>query len=153
MEGERDIVVENKKAAYNYKLSDKFTAGIQLTGTEIKSVRQRKVNLSDSYCYFKKGELYVRSMHISEYKYGNIHNHEPRRERKLLLKKRELKRLQTKLKERGYTLVPVSLFLNDRGHAKLEIALAQGKKRHDKRQSIKEKDIKREMDKEMKKYQ
>lgn len=153
MEGERDIVVENKKAAYNYKLSDKFTAGIQLTGTEIKSVRQRKVNLSDSYCYFKKGELYVRSMHISEYKYGNIHNHEPRRERKLLLKKRELKRLQTKLKERGYTLVPVSLFLNERGHAKLEIALAQGKKRHDKRQSIKEKDIKREMDKEMKKYQ
>lgn len=152
MEGEQEVIVENRKAGFNYQLSDKYTAGIMLTGTEIKSVRSGKVNLSDSYCYFRRGDLYVKSMHISEYKLGNINNHEPRRDRKLLLKKRELKRLQAKLKERGYTLVPTMLFLNERGIAKLEIALAQGKKRYDKSRSIKEKDIKREMDKELKKY-
>lgn len=153
MEGEQEIIVENRKANFHYQILDKFTAGIQLTGTEIKSVREGKVNLNDSYCHFKRGALYVRNMHISEYKLGNINNHEPKRERKLLLKKRELQRLENKIKERGYTIVPTMVFLNERGIAKLEIALAQGKKRHDKRQAIKEKDIKREMDREMKKYQ
>jgi len=150
MSGKTEIIARNKKAEFNFHIIDKWQAGLQLTGTEIKAVRQGKVSLTDSYCFFDKGELYVKNMHIAEYSHGNIHNHEPRRTRKLLLKKRELARLQNKIKERGFTIVPLSLFLNERGYAKLEIALARGKKSFDKRASIKEKDMQRELAKEMK---
>lgn len=137
----------NRKAAYEYTFIDEVEAGIQLLGTEIKSIRAGNVNLRDAYCVFnKKGELYLRSLFIAEYKQGNQFNHEERRTRKLLLKKQELKKLEKKIKEKGFTVVPFRLYLNERGIAKIEIALAQGKKVHDKRESIKTKDNKREMD-------
>jgi SsrA-binding protein len=139
------VNLKNKKASYEFEFIDKFIAGIMLTGTEIKSVRQGKVNLGDAFCYFNNGELYVRNLHISEYEKGTHYNHEPLRERKLLMHKKELKRLQAKIKERGYTIVVVRCFTTDRGFAKLEIALARGKKAHDKRESIKQKDVEREM--------
>jgi SsrA-binding protein len=136
----------NRKAAFEYKFIEKFEAGIVLQGTEIKSIRDGSVNLKDSYCLFQKGELYVKSMYIGEYKYGTYANHEARRTRKLLLKRQELKKLEKKVKERGFTIVPYRLYLSDRGLAKLEIALAQGKQGYDKRNSIKERDNKRDMD-------
>lgn len=139
------VNVKNKRASFEYEFIEKFVAGIQLTGTEIKSVRQGKVSLGDAFCYFNKGELYVKNLHISEYDKGTHYNHEPTRERKLLMHKRELRRLEVKIKERGYTLVVVRCFTTDRGFAKLEIALARGKKAHDKRESIKQKDIEREL--------
>jgi SsrA-binding protein len=139
------VNLKNKKASYEFEFIDKFIAGIMLTGTEIKSVRQGKVNLGDAFCFFNKGELYVRNLHISEYEKGTHYNHEPLRERKLLMHKKELKRLESKIKERGYTIVVVRCFTTDRGFAKLEIALARGKKAHDKRESIKQKDVEREM--------
>lgn len=117
-----------------------------MTGTEIKSIRKGSADLRDAYCYFKKGELFVKNLFISEYDWGNQFNHETRRVRKLLLRGAELRKLEKKIKERGYTIVPYRLYFNDRGFAKLEIALAQGKKTHDKRESIKEKDVKRDMD-------
>ncbi len=138
--------IKNKKAAYQYFLSEEFIAGILLTGTEIKSIRAGKANLADSYCYFRKGELFVRNMHIAEYKLGTHYNHEAKRERKLLLTKRELKKLATKTKEKGFTVIPVVLFINEKGLAKLTIALARGKHFYDKRDSIKEKDMKRELE-------
>lgn len=119
---------------------------MQLLGTEIKSIRENRVNLGDAYCYFNKGELFVKSLHIGEYSHGNIMNHEPLRERKLLLNKRELNKLQRGIQDQGVTIIPIRLFLNERGLAKLEIALARGKKLHDKRDSLKEKSVKREMD-------
>lgn len=136
----------NKKAEFEYQFIDVFEAGIQLKGTEIKSIRNGKVNLRDAYCIFKRGELYVRSLFIGVYDFGNQFNHEPRRARKLLLKRTELRKLEKKVKERGFTIVPIRLFINERGFAKLDIALAQGKKSFDKRESIKQKDQKREMD-------
>lgn len=125
---------------------DRLEAGLVLTGTEIKSIRKGSADLRDAYCYFKKGELFVKNLFISEYDWGNQFNHETRRVRKLLLRGAELRKLEKKIKERGYTIVPYRLYFNDRGFAKLEIALAQGKKTHDKRESIKEKDVKRDMD-------
>lgn len=119
-----------------------------LTGTEIKALRTGKANLKDAFCFFQKKELWVKNLHISEYKKGNHYNHEPLRVRKLLLTKRELKKLQAKVKERGLTIVPVALFVNDRGYAKLEIALAKGKKHFDKRHSIKDKDVSRDIERE-----
>ena len=148
-----NINIRNKRVTFEFNLLDKYTAGLQLTGTEIKSIRDGKVSLGDAYCTFSKGELYVKNMHIAEYSKGTHYNHEPTRPRKLLLTKRELGKLDSKVKERGLTIVPVRLFISDRGFAKLEIALAQGKKVHDKRQSIKEKDVKRDMDREMRRYQ
>ncbi|MEM6316038.1 MAG: SsrA-binding protein SmpB [Bacteroidota bacterium] len=140
----REVV--NKRAAYEFTFLSNFEAGIMLQGTEIKSIRTGgSVNLSDAYCRFKDDELYVMSMYISPYKNGTYNNHEARRERKLLLKKQELKKLQKRVKERGSTIVPYRLYFSDRGLIKLEIALGQGKKTHDKRQSIKEKDNKRQM--------
>lgn len=136
----------NRKAKYEYQFIDTYEAGLQLLGTEIKSMRTGKVNLSDAYCTFEKGELFVRSMYIKEYAFGTHENHEARRTRKLLLKRQELKRLDKRVKERGFTIVPYRLYINERGFAKLEIALAQGKKTHDKRASIKEKDQKRDLD-------
>ena len=146
MAKEKQIEVINRKAKFEYYFLDEYEAGIVLTGTEIKSIRAGQANLSDAYCVFKKGELYVRNMHISEYKFGTYNNHEPRRIRKLLLSRQELRKLERKVKERGNTIVPYRLYISERGLAKLEIALSKGKKSFDKRASIKEKDNKRDMD-------
>ncbi len=146
------IEIRNKKASYLFEFLEKFIAGIQLTGTEIKSIRQGKANLTDAYCFFRDHELYVKNMHIAEYEYGTYTNHDPARDRKLLLKRSELKRLEKKVNERGYTIVVVRLFINDRGLAKVEIALARGKKEYDRREDIKQRDAKRDMDRMKKKY-
>lgn len=144
------INIKNKKAFFEYEIIDKYVAGIQLQGTEIKSIREGRAGLVDSYCQFFSGELYVKNMHISEYKFGSLNNHESKRERKLLLQKRELDKLERKLKESGLTLVPLRLFMTDSGLAKLEIALAKGKKTFDKRETLKRKDAKRDIDRAMK---
>ncbi len=139
------VHIKNRRARYDYELLETFVAGMQLFGTEIKAIREGKAALSDSYCLFLNGELFIRGMHIAEYSHGNINNHEPYRDRKLLLNKRELNKLEVKMKNVGNTIIPVALFINDRGLAKLEIALAKGKKQFDKRESIKQKDIDRQM--------
>ena len=141
-----DINIRNRQASFEYELLDKYVAGIVLTGTEIKSIREGKVNLQDGYCYFNNGELFVKAVNITPYAQGTHYNHEPTRERKLLLKRSELKKIEGKVEEKGLTLVPTRLFINDRGLAKMEIALGRGKKLHDKRDSIKERDAKRELD-------
>src|SRR6056297_3077328 len=141
-----NINIKNKKASFEYEFIETFVAGIKLTGTEIKSIRQGKASIAEAYCYFDRGELWVKSMHIAEYAFGNRFNHEMKRERKLLLNKKELRKLQRKIKEKGLTIIPTRLFVNDRGWAKMKIALAKGKKVYDKRQSIKEKDMKRDME-------
>ena len=141
----KTLEVTNRKARYQYQFIANYEAGIILTGTEIKSIRQGNVNLNDAYCTFKKGELFIQSMYIKEYKYATYFNHEPRRIRKLLLKKGELKKLEKRVKERGFTIVPYRLFISERGFAKIEVALAQGKKSFDKRNYIKEKDQKRDL--------
>lgn len=146
---ESKIKIRNKKASYEYELVDRYVAGLQLQGTEIKSIRTGKVSLGESYCTFKEGELFVINMHIAEYKFGNYYNHEPKRDRKLLLNAREIKKIATKVKEKGFTIIPTFLFINDKGLAKLEIATARGKKLYDKRESIKTKDVKRDMDRRM----
>ncbi len=140
------VNIRNKKAGFEYFLLERFVGGIVLTGTEIKSIRAGKASINDAYCAFSGSELFVRNMHVAEYDHGSYNNHDPKRERKLLLNTRELRKLRTKLAERGFTLVPVLLFINEKGLAKLEIALAKGKKLHDKRQTIKKKDIEREME-------
>jgi SsrA-binding protein len=142
------IPLVNKRARFEYEIIDTYTAGMVLYGSEIKSIRDGKANLSDSFCQFKGEELWVRNLHIAEYAWANRENHETKRDRKLLLKKREMSRLHAQVKERGLTIVPLKLFLNERGIAKLEIALARGKKTHDKRSTIKERDIAKEMDRE-----
>lgn len=140
------IQIKNKKASFEFFLLEKFVCGIVLTGTEIKSVRSGKVSINEAYCTFLGHELFVRNMNIAEYEYGTYNNHEPKRDRKLLLTKKELSRLKSKLEEKGLTLIPTFLFINDRGLVKLEIALARGKKLFDKRDTLKQKDIQREMD-------
>jgi SsrA-binding protein len=147
---EETVVTSNKKAHFQYHISDTFEAGLMLTGTEIKSVRAMQVNLNESYCTFTDGELFVKGMHIAEYKYGTHYNHEAKRTRKLLLNKKELKKLLTKVKEKGFTIIPVRMYINAKGLAKLEIGLAKGKKLFDKREDLKKKDAKREMDRESK---
>lgn len=139
------INLKNRKASYEYHLSDKYIAGMVLRGTEIKSIREARINLQPAYCIVRQGELFVRDLHISPYRHATHYNHESTRERKLLLKKGEIKKLEAKSQEKGYSIVPVRLFVNDRGLAKLEIALAKGKKLHDKRHSIREKDERREL--------
>jgi len=146
MEFRNDINIRNKKASYEYNFIDKYIAGIVLTGSEIKSIRLGKVNLQDAYCTFLNGELFVKELHVSPYVMAKEITHEPKRERKLLLNKRELRKLETKNKEKGLTIIPIRIFLNERGLAKLEIALAKGKKLYDKREDIKDKDLKRELD-------
>jgi SsrA-binding protein len=141
----KDVNVKNKRAGFEYELLDKYVAGIQLRGTEIKSIREGKINLQDGYCYFANGEAFVKGVNISAYEQGTHYNHVPIRDRKLLLKKSELKKLEARVEEKGLTLIPVRLFINDRGFAKLEIALGRGKKLHDKRESIKDRDMKREL--------
>ena len=145
-----DINIKNKKAWHDYEILDKFVAGIQLTGTEIKSIRAGKASLVDAYCFFNQGELYVKGMHISEYDFGNINNQVPKRDRKLLLKGRELKKLEKNIKEKGLTIVALRIFIAESSYAKLEIALARGKKEFDKREDLKKKDSRREMDRMMK---
>ena len=146
-----NINIKNKKASFDYEFVETYTAGIVLTGTEIKSIRMGKASLVDTYCYFTNGELWVKNMNISEYFYGSYNNHNARRDRKLLLQRKELRSLQQTEKTPGFTIVPVRLFINEKGLAKLVIALARGKKEYDKRQSIKEKEDRREMDRQFKK--
>ncbi len=149
---QENINLINRKAKFSYEFLETFDAGMVLRGTEIKSIRAGHANLSDSYCVFKKGELFVKNLHISEYIGGNIYNHDIQRVRKLLLTNKELQRLEKKVKESGCTIIPYRIYLSERGIAKMEIALAKGKKSHDKRQSIKERDDKRNMDRMLKKY-
>ena len=146
------IFIKNKRATFDYEILERFVAGIQLYGTEIKSIRGGHASLPDSYCYFHNNELWVRGMRIAEYFYGTFNNHAPERERKLLLKRKELNKLQRKTKESGLTIVPLVLFINDKGLAKLEIGLAQGKKLYDKRETLKAKDARREMDRAQKHF-
>ncbi len=141
-----NIKIKNKRATFEYFLVETLTAGIVLTGTEIKSIRNGKATLADSYCSFKGNELFVIGMHISEYAQGTYNNHDPKRDRKLLLTDRELRKLKNKVQEKGFTIVPVTLFINDKGLAKLDIALARGKHYYDKRESLKTKDSKRELE-------
>lgn len=150
MEPKNVIEIKNKKAEYQYFLLDTYTAGLVLTGTEIKSIRDGKANLTDAYCAFIGNELFVKQMHVSEYRFGSYLNHPAKRDRKLLLNRKELRKLQNKIKERGYTIVPTLLFVNPQGYAKLEIALARGKKFFDKRETIKAKDTRRDMERELK---
>ncbi|MDT8393951.1 MAG: SsrA-binding protein SmpB [Bacteroidales bacterium] len=145
----KQIKIKNKRASYQYFLVEKMVAGIQLLGTEIKSIRQGKVSLADAYCQFIEGELFVKEMHIAEYNMGTHYNHEAKRDRKLLLTKRELNKLETKTREKGFTIIPTLLFVNERGLAKLEIALARGKHYFDKRDTLKKKDLQREIDREI----
>jgi SsrA-binding protein len=142
----KDVNIKNRQASYEYELLDKYVAGIVLTGTEIKSIREGKINLQDGFAYFNNGELFVKGVNITPYAQGTHYNHDATRERKLLLKRAELKKLESRTAEKGLTLVPTRLFINDRGFAKMEIALGRGKKMHDKRDSIKERDAKRELD-------
>ncbi len=145
-----NIVIKNKRALFDYEILDRYVAGIQLFGTEIKSIRDGKAGLTDTYCTFIGDELWVRNMNISTYFFGTYNNHEPRRDRKLLLNRKELNKLMRATKETGNTIVPIKLFINDQGRAKIEIGLARGKKTYDKRQTLKEKDDKREMDRAFK---
>ena len=138
------IDIRNKKASFEFSFLEKFIAGIVLTGTEIKSLRMGKANITDGYCVFENGELFARNIQINEYEKGTHYNHAPKRDRKLLLKKTELRKLQNKLKDQGLTIVPLHLFISEKGWAKLEIALAKGKKVFDKREVIKKRDLQRE---------
>jgi SsrA-binding protein len=143
---QKNINIQNKKARFEYEILDKYTAGIQLTGTEIKSIRQSKARITESFCEFnERGELFVINMYIEEYAFGHHYNHNPRSERRLLLNKQELKKLAREVEAKGNTIVPLRLFINENGWAKLEIALAKGKKTHDKRQTIKDRDSKRDL--------
>lgn len=142
-----DINIRNRQAGFEYELLDKYVAGLVLRGTEIKSIREAKVNLQDGYCYFNNGELFAKGIRIDQYAQGTHYNHEAQRERKLLLKRTELVKIEKRVEEKGLTLVPVRLFINERGYAKLEIAIGRGKKIHDKRNTIKDREAKRELGK------
>ncbi|HEY9341541.1 MAG TPA: SsrA-binding protein SmpB [Hanamia sp.] len=137
--------ISNRKAYYEYNIEAKYIAGLVLSGTEIKSLRAGKASFNDSYCIFNKGELFVKSLHISEYNFGSIYNHEPMQERKLLLHKKELRKLENKIKEKGYTIVPLKIFITGKGFAKMEIGLGKGKKIYDKRETIKARESDREV--------
>jgi SsrA-binding protein len=141
-----NVNIKNRKASFEFTFIDKYVAGIVLGGTEIKSIKEGQASLQEAHCHFFKGELYLKGMHIAEFREGTFNNHEPLRERKLLLNKKEIGKLETKSSEKGLAIIPIRLFINDRGFAKLEIALAKGKKIHDKRDSIKEKDLRRDME-------
>jgi len=145
-----NISIRNKRATFDYEILDRYVAGIQLYGTEIKSIRDGKAGLNDTFCTFINGELWVRNMHIATYFFGTYNNHDVRRDRKLLLTKRELSKLIKGTKETGNTIVPTKLFINEKGLAKIEIGLAKGKKTYDKRQTLKEKEDKRSIDRAMK---
>ena len=151
MSQSNNIEIKNKKAFFEYEILDKYVAGIVLKGTEIKSVREGKASIKEGYCFVNDdGEVWIKNMHIAEYKFGNVHNHEPKRDRKLLLGRQEIKKIEKQLKDVGLTLIPLKLFVGKRGYAKLQIGIAKGKKMHDKRQSIKEKDVERQLRKKFK---
>lgn len=137
--------IKNRSVFHEYFIDARYEAGLVLLGTEVKSLRAGKASFNDSYCLIDKGEIWLKSFHIAEYSYGTVNNHDPARDRKLLLQKREIKKIEGKLKEKGYTLIPLRVFFNEKNLAKIEIGLAKGKKLHDKRESIKQKDVEREM--------
>lgn len=145
-----DVNIKNRRATFDYIILERYTAGIQLYGTEIKSIRESKASLADTYCQFVGNELWVKQMHIAEYRFGSYNNHETKRDRKLLLTRKELRKLQRQTRETGKSIIPLRMFINEKGIAKLEIALCQGKHAYDKRQSLREKDDKREMDRLLK---
>lgn len=145
------INIKNKKAAFEYFLMEEFTAGIQLTGTEIKSIRAGKASITEAYCTFVGNELFVRNMHVAEYTMGSYNNHEPKRDRKLLLTRRELRKIFNKITEKGLTIIPSLLYIDEKGLAKLTIAIAKGKKLYDKRETLKHKDQQRDIDRETRK--
>ncbi len=145
-----EINIRNRRASFDYEFIEEYNAGMVLTGTEIKSIRAGKASLVDSYCYFNRGELWIKGMNISEYKLGTYYNHDERRERKLLLSRKELEKWERKTKESGLTIIPTRIFLNASGYAKIHIALAKGKKEFDKRETMKLKDAKKDMDRAMK---
>ena len=142
------VNIKNRKASFEYQFIDKYVAGIMLLGTEIKSIRNNQAKISDAHCVFMEEELFVKNLHIAEYSHGGKSNHEPKRARKLLLNRQERNKMIGKVKEKGMSIIPIRLFINDKGKAKLEIALAKGKKVYDKRESIKEKDLKRDIARE-----
>ena len=148
----KSINIRNKRAYFNYEILEEFVAGIQLAGTEINSLRLGKASLVDCYCYFNRGELFVKGMNIAEYDWGNLNNHAPRRDRKLLLNRRELQKLERASQDKGVTIVGLRMFINDRGFAKVVIGLAKGKREYDKRETIKARDTKRELDSIKKAY-
>ena len=145
MRNKTNIRIENKRARFEYIILDRYTAGIQLFGTEIKSIREGKASLVDSYCAVEHGEMYIKQMHIAEYRFGSYANHDAKRDRKLLLQRKEIRKLEKATKDTGKTIIPLVLFINDKGLAKVELALCQGKHTYDKRQSLREADDKREM--------
>lgn len=147
----KNINIKNRRATFDYEIGDTYTAGMVLTGTEIKSIRAGKASLTDSYCIIDRGEVWVKGMNISEYFYGSYNNHIARRDRKLLLSKKEIAKIEKAISDPGYTLIPLRIFINDRGYAKLVVGVARGKKQYDKRQSIKEREDKRILDRLMKK--
>ena len=142
----QQVNIKNKKAHFNYEIGDTYTSGMVLTGTEIKSIRDGKASLTDSYCVVDNGEVWVKNMHISEYFYGSYNNHSVKRDRKLLLNKKEIAKISKASEEPGFTIVPIRIFINEKGYAKLVIGIGKGKKQYDKRQSIKEREDKRNMD-------
>jgi len=149
---DKSISISNRKARYEFELLEVFTAGIQLKGTEIKSLRTGNANLAEAYCYVQQSEVWITGMYIAEYQYGSYMNHEPKRLRKLLLNKKEINKISSALQNVGITLVPLKLYISDKGWAKIEIALAKGKKLHDKREDLKKRDDKRQMDRALKKF-
>lgn len=147
----KEVNIKNKRASFDYAIGDTYTAGIVLTGTEIKSIRDGKASLADTFCFVEKGEVWVKNMYVAEYFYGSYNNHSARRDRKLLLNRKEIARMEKSGKEAGFTIVPLRLFINERGLAKLVVGIARGKKEYDKRQSIKEREDKRDMARMMQK--
>lgn len=145
------VIIKNKRASFDYELLDQYVAGIVLTGTEIKSIRLGKASLVDTYCFFANGELWIKNMHIAEYSFGSYNNHMPRRDRKLLLTRKELNKLLRATKETGFTMIATKLFINEKGLAKVVIYTAKGKKEYDKRETLKEKEDRRSMDRAFKK--
>jgi len=145
MADNKKIEIRNRSAFHDFFIEDTYTAGMVLVGTEVKAIRSGKVSFNDSYCIFHQGELFVKSLHISEYSFGTTQRHEPLQERKLLLTKKELKKMETKMTEKGYTIVPLKIFFNDKNIAKIEIGLGKGKKVHDKRETIKKRDVEKEI--------
>ena len=145
-----DLNIRNKKAYFEYHILEEFTAGVQLLGTEIKSIRDGKANINDAFCAFLNKQLYIRNMHIAEYSHGSFYNHEAKRDRILLLNKNEIAKLKAKTEEKGFTIIPLNIFVNNRGFAKVLIGLAQGKKIYDKRETLKDRDSKIEIDRAMK---
>ena len=150
--GKNDTVITNRRARHDYAIEDTYTAGIVLKGTEVKSLRNGKASLQEAFCYISEDEVFIKDMNIAEYTQGGIFNHDPKRDRKLLLKKKEIERLRKALEVKGYTLVPLKLYFNDHNYDKVDIGMGKGKKTFDKRDSIKERDTMREVDRQMSKF-